>query len=107
MTNAVPTPDGRGALARLKSQARLGASAMDPRDLAYRYAILIAWALVIVIFGALRPNTFLTASNFQTIFGTQAVLLVLTLGLLFPSLPENSIFRSAAQSDSRPCSPPC
>ena len=53
-------------------------------DLAYRYAILIAWVLVIVVFGALRPGTFLTASNFQTIFGTQAVLLILTLGLLFP-----------------------
>lgn len=53
-------------------------------DLSYRYAILIAWAVVIAVFGALRPDTFLTPSNFQTIFGTQAVLLILTLGLLFP-----------------------
>lgn len=57
---------------------------IDPTDLAYRYAIVLAWIVVIVIFGALRPDTFLTAGNFQTIFGTQAVLLILTLGLLFP-----------------------
>jgi ribose transport system permease protein len=57
---------------------------LDVGDLAYRYAIVIAWVAVIVIFGGLRPDTFLTASNFQTIFGTQAVLLILTLGLLFP-----------------------
>jgi ribose transport system permease protein len=51
---------------------------------AYRYAIVIAWIAVIAVFGALRPDTFLTAGNFQTIFGSQAVLLILTLGLLFP-----------------------
>lgn len=59
---------------------------LDPADLAYRYAIVLAWVIVIIVFGALRSGTFLTASNFQTIFGTQAVLLVLTLGLLFPLL---------------------
>ena len=52
--------------------------------LAYRYAILLAWVAIIVIFGALRPGTFLSAANFQTIFGSQAVLLITTLGLLFP-----------------------
>lgn len=57
---------------------------IDLTDFAYRYAIVLAWIGVIVIFGALRPDTFLTAGNFQTIFGTQAVLLILTLGLLFP-----------------------
>ena len=37
---------------------------------------------MIVIFGILRPDTFLTTSNFTTIFGSQAVLVVLTLALL-------------------------
>jgi ribose transport system permease protein len=39
---------------------------------------------VIVVFGVLRPDTFLTTSNFSTIFGSQAVLVVLTLALLVP-----------------------
>jgi ribose transport system permease protein len=38
----------------------------------------------VVLFGALEPETFLTGANFQTIFGSQTVLAVLTLGLLIP-----------------------
>jgi ribose transport system permease protein len=37
-----------------------------------------------VLFGLLEPDTFLTSANFETIFGTQAVLVVLTLALLVP-----------------------
>jgi ribose transport system permease protein len=40
--------------------------------------------VVIVVFGILRPDTFLTTSNFSTIFGSQAILVVLTLALLPP-----------------------
>lgn len=39
---------------------------------------------MIALFGVLEPDTFLTSANFQTIFGSQAVLAVLTLGLLLP-----------------------
>jgi len=53
-------------------------------DLAERYALLAAWAVTCVIFGVLRPDTFLTTSNFTTIFGSQAILVVLTLALLVP-----------------------
>ena len=49
-----------------------------------RLALPIAWGLVIVLFGVLEPDTFLTTTNFQTIFGSQAVLVVLTLALLIP-----------------------
>ena len=49
-----------------------------------RYALLAAWAVTCVIFGILRPDTFLTTSNFTTIFGSQAILVVLTLALLVP-----------------------
>jgi ribose transport system permease protein len=38
----------------------------------------------VVLFGVLEPDTFLTSANFETIFGSQAVLVVLTLGLLVP-----------------------
>ncbi len=51
-------------------------------DLAASNGILVAWAVVIVVFSLARPETFPTASNFQTIFGSQAVLVVLALGLL-------------------------
>jgi ribose transport system permease protein len=52
--------------------------------LAQRLTLPVAWGLVIILFGALEADTFLTAANFETIFGSQAVLVVLTLGLLFP-----------------------
>ncbi|MEU5884013.1 ABC transporter permease [Spirillospora sp. NPDC047279] len=59
------------------------------RDLGQRYALLLAWALVIVAFGALRPDIYLSAANFQTIFASQAVLLLLALGLLLPLVTGN------------------
>jgi ribose transport system permease protein len=55
---------------------------VDLADIANRFGILLAWIVVIVVFGALEPDTFLTAGNFQTIFSSQAVILLLTLGLL-------------------------
>jgi len=53
-------------------------------DIADRYGILVAWGVVIVIFSILDPTTFFTAGNFQTVFGSQAVLVILALGLLLP-----------------------
>lgn len=47
-----------------------------------RYAILIAWAMVVIVFWIWRPKTFGTLSNFKGIFGSQSSLLVLTLGLI-------------------------
>lgn len=55
-----------------------------PADLGQKYALLFAWMTVTVIFSITNPNTFPTWSNFSSIFGTQAVLVVLTLGLLVP-----------------------
>ena len=57
---------------------------MSRAELLGRLALPLAWLGVIVLFGALEPDTFLTAANFETIFGSQAVLVVLTLGLLIP-----------------------
>lgn len=53
-------------------------------DLAERYALVGAWAIVIVVFGVIEPETFLSSANFTSIFGSQAVLVVLTLALLIP-----------------------
>lgn len=49
-----------------------------------RFGLVIVWIAVIALFGALRPDTFLTWSNFSTIFGSEAVLVIVTLGLIVP-----------------------
>jgi ribose transport system permease protein len=53
---------------------------------AERFALIVAWILVIVVFGFAEPDTFMTTANFQTIFGSQSVLAVLTLALIPPLL---------------------
>lgn len=76
--SAVRSPDREVA-----EEAR-GGPMQVASELAYRYALLLAWLAVIAIFALLRPDTFLTSGNFETIFGSQAVLLILTLALIVP-----------------------
>ena len=57
-------------------------SRWSPVELGERYGILVLWGVIILVFSLLRPNTFPTSANFETIFGTQAVQLVITLGLI-------------------------
>lgn len=57
---------------------------MSARAAVQRFALVGAWLIVIVVFCLLRPDTFATTANVQNILGSQAVLLVLTLGLLLP-----------------------
>ncbi|RWI87943.1 MAG: ABC transporter permease [Mesorhizobium sp.] len=61
-----------------------------------RFALPIAWIVIIAIFGIVAPDTFLTWPNFSTIFGSQAVLVILTLGLIIP-LTAGDIDLSVAQ----------
>jgi len=50
-----------------------------------RYALVIAWVLLILFFSQVAPDSFLTWSTFSSIiFGSQAVLLILTLALIIP-----------------------
>ena len=49
-----------------------------------QFGLIIVWLLLIALFGAMRPDTFLTWPNLSTILGSQAVLVVLTLGLIIP-----------------------
>ena len=51
---------------------------------AQRLALPAAWLALIALFGAIEPDTFLTSANAQNILGSQAVLVVLTMGLLIP-----------------------
>lgn len=71
-------------LAADQPQRRRLAPKIRASELLHRYALIPAWIVVIVFFGIKEPSTFLTTSNFSTIFGSQAVLVVITLGLLIP-----------------------
>ena len=42
-----------------------------------RFALVLVWALTIALFGFLRPDSFLTWSNFATILGSQSVIVVM------------------------------
>jgi ribose transport system permease protein len=47
-----------------------------------RLGLVLTWVVMIVVFSALRPDTFATSANFSTILGSQAVLVVLALGVI-------------------------
>jgi len=51
---------------------------------AEQFGLIVVWFVMIGIFGYLQPDTFLTWANLSTILGSQAVLVVVTLGLLIP-----------------------
>lgn len=48
------------------------------------YAVVLVFIAVVVGFSIALPDTFFTIGNLQTIVGSQAVLLILTLGLIIP-----------------------
>jgi ribose transport system permease protein len=47
-----------------------------------RYAILALWGAMIALYSALEPSTFDTGGTFQTIFGSQAALVFLSMAFL-------------------------
>lgn len=61
-----------------------------------RFSLLIAWVAIIAIFAAIAPPTFLTWPSFASIFGSQAVLVIVALGLVIP-LTAGDIDLSIAQ----------
>ncbi|MGH7067597.1 MAG: ABC transporter permease [Acetobacteraceae bacterium] len=65
-----------------RPQAAPSARRGGARALFHRYALLLAWAITIVIFGAIEPTTFLQLRNFTAMFSSQAVLVVLTCSLV-------------------------
>jgi ribose transport system permease protein len=79
MNLAPDSKSARAGAARVRGAGRPRVS-----DMTERFGLVVAWVIVIAIFGILEPRTFLTQANFATIFGSQAVLLVLTLGALIP-----------------------
>lgn len=55
-----------------------------PAGAGQKYALPFAFLVVIAVFSLRLPDTFFTAANFESILGSQAVLVVLALGLLIP-----------------------
>ena len=76
------TPEG-SVSARVKTNVR---EHLKPSDFLQRYALIIVWGFVVLLFSVIpaTSGTFPTVGNFSTIFGTQAVILVVTLALLVP-----------------------
>jgi ribose transport system permease protein len=55
---------------------------IDASGILWRYGILFVWLLVAIVFSILRPDTFFTFGNLQTISGSQAVLVFVALALV-------------------------
>src|SRR5262249_38660028 len=47
-----------------------------------RYAVVGVWAMLIVIYGILKPSSFLTSGTFHVIFGSQQALVFLSMALV-------------------------
>src|SRR5215216_6690287 len=71
---AEPPPQAAPAV---RTAGRVGA-------FAGRYAVVLALLALIVVFSLLRPDTFFTTGNLQSILVTESVLVILALGLLVP-----------------------
>jgi len=82
-TDAKPGLDGAPA-GRDATAPHKGSAKARRLNVIQRIALPAAWLLIIAGFGVASPHIFLTAANFQTMFGSQAVLLVLTLALIIP-----------------------
>jgi ribose transport system permease protein len=59
-----------------------GRAKFDLTEILLRYGILLVWLFTAIVFSILRPTTFFTFGNLQTIAGSQAVLVVVSLALI-------------------------
>ena len=69
---------------RVAKSTRLHGRQATARSALYRYAVVFTLVLFIVGFSLLLPRTFFTFGNFRTIVSSQAVLMILALGLTLP-----------------------
>jgi ribose transport system permease protein len=63
-----------------------------------RYAILIVFAALVAAFGADIPSTFLSIGNLSNILGSQAVLFVLVMAVLLPTIMGDFVDLSLGSS---------
>ncbi len=81
MSTAQPTSE-RGVAGSDRSTA--GHSKPSLSAFFQRYALVIAWIVLIIAFSVLKPSTFATSANWSSILSTQAIFVILTLGLIIP-----------------------
>jgi ribose transport system permease protein len=62
------------------------------------YAILIVFAAMVIAFGIALPSTFLSVGNLSNILGSQAVLFVLVMGVLLPTVVGDFVDLSLGSS---------
>lgn len=67
-----------------RSDRRGAGSSSWTTSLLSKLALIFVLLVLVGVFSALRPNTFPTIGNLKTITSTQSVLIVVSLGLLFP-----------------------
>jgi ribose transport system permease protein len=67
---------GLASAARRKGQSRA--------NFIQRWALIGVWIVLIAVFGVIEPESFLSPQNAQSLLGSQAVLLLLTFGLMLP-----------------------
>ena len=77
VANSVEEGEGGRPAGQAESPRRI-----DVTDILLRYGILIVWFLIAIVFSILRPDTFFTFGNLETIAGSQAVLVFVSLALL-------------------------
>jgi ribose transport system permease protein len=56
----------------------------DPTPWFERYGLLVAWALLILLIGAFKPDQMFAWRSYASMFGSNAMIVVLTLGLMIP-----------------------
>jgi ribose transport system permease protein len=95
-------PNGAAAPAEADHQEERAASVTRPplgRRLGLqRYAILIVFAAMILAFGLDIPSTFLTIGNLSNILGGQAVLFILVMAVLLPTVMGDFVDLSLGSS---------
>jgi ribose transport system permease protein len=95
-------PNGAAAPAEADHQEeRAGSVAQAPRGRRFglqRYAILIVFVALVISFGAAIPSTFLTIGNLSNILGGQAVLFILVVAVLLPTIMGDFVDLSLGSS---------
>jgi ribose transport system permease protein len=73
-TEREPPPPGEGIAPGARGR-------FDARGFAGRYAVVFALIAMIAVFSVLRPDTFFTRENFESILVTESVLVIIALGV--------------------------
>lgn len=83
-SEASPGDDASRELAKETPLAEIRSTRARVDVFLYRYMVVLVLVLLVLVFSLLLPNTFATFANLRTVTATQAVLIILTLGLTFP-----------------------